>query len=101
MASYVAKMGRWRAENVEAMADYRWRLALEISHVAKGPLFHLHASAMKHSAAPGDPKERAVSFVAILLWGKAAEIANEFVTLLSKNQWTHVLEGDLTQRVPP
>ena len=101
MASHVAKMGRWRAETVEAMADYRWRLALEIKNVARGPLFHLHASAMKHSAAPGDPKERAVSFVAILLWGKAAEIANEFVTLLSNNQWTHVLGGDLIQRVPP
>ena len=88
------RFGKWGKACLQGLQTKEWIQVMKISHRAKVPLQHLLFAIEKHSKrliGTQALRHEQVHFIALLVWGKATEIANEFNAMTNLNCWNDVL----------
>ena len=89
--TYTERLGRWRRDVVNVLADPLYEKVLLVNHLTRGPLMHLSFFLKQRRS------ERMLdqdgSHLAALVCGKANQIGNEFVRDLCGIDWLKVFSG--------
>ena len=87
--AYLDKMNRWYADVAKAIAKAGLWITVAVQHRARMPLDHFLNVLRKYKPARGEDRHSAL---AVLVFGKAAQIAGEFDELLDPALWDPITD---------
>ena len=94
---YTIKMGRWRARTLQTVGDQLWGMVVTIMHCTRDPLIHI-TNSLKQKIAQHDMVETGRPLTR-LVFGKAAEIFEDFNRILGSVRTTVAMFGTVSFRL--